>query len=43
MSLVHLSAVDALTEFPNDGLLGLRATILLRIDWLSGLFGALLC
>jgi hypothetical protein len=42
MSLTHLSAVDALRAFPNDPLLGVRATILLRIDWRSGLIGALL-
>jgi hypothetical protein len=42
MSLMHLSAVDALKDFPNDPLLGVRTTILLRIDWLSGLIGALL-
>jgi hypothetical protein len=35
-------AVDALRGFPDDPLLGVRATILLRIDWLSGLIGALL-
>ena len=33
MSLMHLSAVDALKDFPNDPLLGVRTTILLRIDW----------
>jgi hypothetical protein len=32
----RLSAVDTLKDFPNDSLLGARATILLRIDWLSG-------
>jgi len=31
-----------LLGFPDDPLLGVRATILLRIDWLSGLTGALL-
>ena len=35
-------AVYALRGFPDDPLLGVRATILLRIDWLSGLIGALL-
>jgi hypothetical protein len=42
LALTHLNAVDALKDFPNDPLLGVRATILLRIDWLSGLIGALL-
>ncbi len=32
MSLTHLSAVDALKAFPNDPLLGERATILLILD-----------
>jgi hypothetical protein len=34
--------VDAPKDFPDDPLLGVRATILRRIDWLSGLIGALL-
>ena len=32
----------SMIRFPDDPLLGVRATILLRIDWLSGLIGALL-
>ena len=42
MSLTKLSAFDALKDFLSDPLLGVRATILLRIDWHSGLIGALL-
>ena len=42
MSLTKLSALDALKDFLSDPLLGVRATILLRIDWHSGLIGALL-
>src|SRR5882672_6087535 len=42
MSLTHVCAVDPLKDFPNAPLLGVRATILRRIDWLSGLIGALL-
>ena len=42
MSLTKLSALDALKDFPSEPLLGERAIILLRIDWLSGLIGALL-
>jgi hypothetical protein len=38
----ELSALDALKDFLSDPLLGVRAIILLRIDWLSGLIGALL-
>ena len=42
MSLTKLSALDALKDFLSDPLLGVRAIILLRIDWLSGLIGAFL-
>jgi hypothetical protein len=41
-ALTKLSALDALKDFLSDPLLGVRATILLRIDWHSGLIGALL-
>ena len=37
MSLTNLSAVDALKDFPN-----VRATILLRIEWIFCVIGALL-
>jgi hypothetical protein len=40
--LMHLNAVDALKDFPNDPSLDARATILLRIDWLSGFIRVLL-
>ena len=42
MSLTKLSALDALKDFLSDPILGVRAIILLRIDWLSGIIGALL-
>ena len=42
MPFVTLHWKPALKGFPDDPLLGVRATILLRIDWLSGLIGALL-